>query len=137
MLVGMDLGLPNLVVLVAVFAIFPVVVFIIHRNLRHAAARSEEIKKLLVLASKEAARAEIEATKGYFYPVNTSSSIPPPDSAWVPAPSLTWVPAPESTWVPPMAAVPLVSSLKTPYQCVVCFSPTSTRCAMCKAVHYW
>ncbi|KAI3508869.1 hypothetical protein L1887_23889 [Cichorium endivia] len=136
MLVGRDLGLPKLVVLVVVFVIFPVIGFIIRRNLRHAAARNEEIKKLLVLASEEAARAEIEATEGYFYPVNTSSSIPPPDSAWVPAPSSTWVPAPESAWVPPTASVPSVSSLKPPYQCAVCFSPTSTRCAKCKAVRY-
>ncbi|KAL4556481.1 hypothetical protein LXL04_039136 [Taraxacum kok-saghyz] len=128
MLVGRDLGLPNLVVLVVIFVIFPVIGFVIRRKLRHAAARNEEIKKLLILASEEAARAEIEATSGYFFTANTSSSIPPPDSAWAPAP--------ESAWVQPTASVPLVSSLKPPYQCAVCFSPTSTRCAKCKAVRY-
>ena len=129
MLVGRDLGLPNLVVLVVIFVIFPVIGFVIRRKLRHAAARNEEIKKLLIFASEEAARAEIEATDGYFFTANTSSSIPPPNTAWAPAP--------ESAWVQPRASVPLVSSLKPPYQCAVCFSPTSTRCAKCKAVRYW
>ncbi|XP_023748529.1 ubiquitin carboxyl-terminal hydrolase 17 [Lactuca sativa] len=144
MLVGRDLGLPNLVVLVAVFVIFPVIGFVIRRKLQHAAARNEEIKKLLILASEEAARAEIEATEGYFFTTNTHTSIPSPDSAWVPAPESAWVPAPESAWVPapesawvpPKTSVPIVSSLKPPYQCAVCFSPTSTRCAKCKAVRY-
>ncbi|KAL4556482.1 hypothetical protein LXL04_039137 [Taraxacum kok-saghyz] len=126
--VGRNLGLPSLVVLVVIFVILPVVGFVIRRKLRHAAARNEEIKKLLIFASEEAARAEIEATDGYFFTANTSSSIPPPNSAWAPAP--------ESAWVQPRASVPLVSSLKPPYQCAVCFSPTSTRCAKCKAVRY-
>ncbi|KAI3758365.1 hypothetical protein L6452_05925 [Arctium lappa] len=144
MLVGRDLGLPNLVVLVVVFLIVPAIGFVIRRKWRHAEARREEIKRLLVLASEEAARAEIEATEGYFYTASTSSSIPAadsawvpaPDSAWVPAPDSAWVPTPKSAWIPPTTSVPFVSSLKPPYQCAVCFSPTSTRCAKCKAVRY-
>ncbi|KVI06756.1 ubiquitin carboxyl-terminal hydrolase 16-like [Cynara cardunculus var. scolymus] len=136
MLVGRDLGLPNLVVLVVVFLIVPAIGFVIRRKWLHAEARREEIKRLLVLASEEAARAEIEATEGYFYTANTSSSVPAPDSAWIPAPDSAWVPTPESARIPPTTSVPLVSALKPPYQCAVCFSPTSTRCAKCKAVRY-
>ncbi|KAI3784185.1 hypothetical protein L1987_43279 [Smallanthus sonchifolius] len=114
MLVGRDLGLPNLVVL---FVVFPAIGFLIRRKWRHAKARREEIKRLLIFASEEAARAEIE---GYFYTSNVSSSVSSPDSAWVP--------------VPPTASVPV---LKPPYKCAVCFSPTNTRCAKCKAARYW
>ncbi|KAI3776666.1 hypothetical protein L1987_46454 [Smallanthus sonchifolius] len=117
MLVGRDLGLPNLVVLVVVLVIFPAIGFVIRRKWQHAAARREEIKRLLIFASEETARAEIEATEGYFYTANTSSS---------------WIPAPDSTW----DSVPVAPLLKPQYQCAVCFSPTATRCAKCKAVYY-
>ncbi|KAJ9545362.1 hypothetical protein OSB04_025069 [Centaurea solstitialis] len=145
MLVGRDLGLPNLVVLVVVFLVLPAIGFVIRQKWRHAEARREEIKRLLVLASEEAARAEIEANQGYFYTATASSSVPASDSGWVPASDSGWVPAPESAWVPTAksawippttTSVPLVSTVKPPYQCAVCFSPTSTRCAKCKAVRY-
>nr|XP_043614870.1 ubiquitin carboxyl-terminal hydrolase 16-like [Erigeron canadensis] len=109
------------------------VIYIIIRNkLRKAAERADEIKRLLVFASEEAARAEIEATTnpGYFYSSVDSVS----GSGWVPAaPVSSWVPVdPVSGWVqPPQAPVKAGG-----YECVVCFSPTSTRCAKCKAVRY-
>lgn len=78
----------------------PVIGFVVRRKWRIAAARREEIKRLLVLASEEAARAELEATTGYGATVSSYSQ-------------------------------PLQ------YQCAVCFSPTTTRCARCKAVRYW
>lgn len=57
--------------------------------------RSREIKRLLVLASEEAARAEREASVGYG-----------------------------------------AFSAPRGYQCAICYSPTTTRCARCKAVRY-
>ncbi|KAD4586149.1 hypothetical protein E3N88_23750 [Mikania micrantha] len=130
MRVGRDLGLPNLVVLVVVCVVFPAIGFVIRRKWRHAAARREEIKRLLIFASEEAARAEIEATEGYFYTANVSPSVPSPDSTRVPASDPAWVP------IPPRASVSVAPSLKPTYKCAVCFSPTSTRCAKCKAARY-
>ncbi|KAL5846976.1 hypothetical protein ACOSQ3_010500 [Xanthoceras sorbifolium] len=89
-----DLGFSSLVVL-AVSIVFPVIAFIVRRKWRKAVARKEDIKRLLLLASEEAARAELEASFGY-------GTISVPQF----------------------------------YQCVVCFSPTTTRCAQCKAVRY-
>ncbi|KAM0031709.1 putative ubiquitinyl hydrolase 1 [Helianthus debilis subsp. tardiflorus] len=104
MLVGRDLGLPKVVVLVVVLAIG----FVIRSKWRQAAARREEIKRLLIFASEEAATAEIEAAQGYLY---TTSKSPPPTTT-------------------------TTASFKPPYNCAVCFSPTTTRCAKCKAARY-
>ncbi|CAI0406005.1 unnamed protein product [Linum tenue] len=90
-----DLGFSSLV-LAAVCLAFPVVTLLIHRKWRLAVARNEEINRLLVLASEEAVRAELEATVSYS-PVPVSRNV---------------------------------------YQCFVCYSPTTTRCAQCKAVRY-
>ncbi|XP_076891130.1 ubiquitin carboxyl-terminal hydrolase 17-like [Bidens hawaiensis] len=113
-----DPGLPNLVVLVFVLVIFPAIGFFLRRKWRHAAARREEIKRLLVFASEEAARAEIEATEAYSY---TSSPVRSPEY---------------SAWIPPAPVPAPVPALKPVYKCAVCFSPTSTRCAKCKAARY-
>ncbi|GMH00244.1 hypothetical protein Nepgr_002083 [Nepenthes gracilis] len=75
----------------------PVIGFVIRRKRRIAAARREEIKRLLALASEEAAWAEQEATISD-------------------------------------CAAPVSSSQL--HLCAVCFSPTTTRCARCKAVRY-
>ncbi|XP_057504573.1 ubiquitin carboxyl-terminal hydrolase 16-like [Actinidia eriantha] len=61
--VGGDLGFSYLV-LVVLF-VGPVVGLVVRRKWRISVARSEEVKRLLVLASEEAARAELEATFGY------------------------------------------------------------------------
>ena len=91
-----DLGFSSLVLAVLCLA-FPVVILVIRRKWRLAVAKNEEIKKLLVLASEEAARVEFEATVSY-------------------------------------SAAPVPRNL---YQCAVCYCPTTTRCAQCKAVRYW
>ncbi|GAB4844914.1 ubiquitin-specific protease [Ancistrocladus abbreviatus] len=66
MLIVVDLGF-RVAALVVCLVFFPVVIgFVIRRKWRLAAARKVEIKRLLVLASEEAARAELEAkTIGY------------------------------------------------------------------------
>ncbi|KAF2299780.1 hypothetical protein GH714_003322 [Hevea brasiliensis] len=94
MLVTGDLGFSSLILLLCV--VFPVIAFLIRRKWRFSVARQEEIKRLLVLASEEAARAELEATVSYG----------------------------------------AVSVSRNSYQCAVCYSPTTTRCARCKAVRY-
>ncbi|KAG6775971.1 hypothetical protein POTOM_019473 [Populus tomentosa] len=91
-----DLGFSSLVVLVFCVVIIPLGCFIIRCKWRGAVARKEEIKRLLVLAAEEAARAEFEAAASY-------------------------------------GTVPVVTNN---YQCAVCFCPTTTRCARCKAVRY-
>ncbi|XP_050235438.1 ubiquitin carboxyl-terminal hydrolase 16 [Mercurialis annua] len=95
-----DLGFSSLV-LVVVSLVFPVFGFIIRWKWRRSIARNEEIKRLLILASEETARAELEATQ------LVSSYV-------------------------------AVSASRNNYnhQCVVCYSPTTTRCARCKAVRY-
>lgn len=95
MLVFGDLGFRSLVLVG--FCVVPVTFLVIHRKWRLAMARKEEIKRLLILASDEAARAELEASAGYVS----------------------------------------VSAVVQDYQCAVCYCPTTTRCARCKAVHYW
>lgn len=88
MLVPGDLGFSCLALL-SLF--FPVIGLVIRHKWRVAVARKEEIKRLLILASEEAARAELET-----------------------------------------AAV----SVLPQFQCAVCYCPTTTRCARCKAVRY-
>ncbi|KAL5558515.1 hypothetical protein UlMin_034726 [Ulmus minor] len=94
MLVAGGLGFQSLVLVVCLFV--PVISFVVRSKWRLAGARKEEIKRLLILASEEAARAELEASAGY-------------------------------------GAVSAVASYN---QCAVCYSPTTTRCARCKAVRY-
>ncbi|KAF5739781.1 ubiquitin carboxyl-terminal hydrolase 16 isoform X2 [Tripterygium wilfordii] len=89
-----DLGFSSLVLVFCL--VFPVIGLVIRRKWRFASARQEEIKRLLILASTEARRAEEEAFASY-------GVLPPPS---------------------------------TNYQCAVCLSPTTTRCARCKAVRY-
>ncbi|KAJ9146516.1 hypothetical protein P3X46_028771 [Hevea brasiliensis] len=89
-----DLGFSSLVPLLCV--VLPVIAFVIRRKWRLSVARQEEIKRLLILASEEAARAELEATVSYG----------------------------------------AVSVSRNSYQCAVCYCPTTTRCARCKAVRY-
>ncbi|KAJ6304695.1 hypothetical protein OIU78_020297 [Salix suchowensis] len=91
-----DLRFSSLVVLVLCVVIIPLGCFIIRCKWRSAVARKEEIKRLLVLAAEEAARAEFEAAASY-------------------------------------GTVPVLTNN---YQCAVCFCPTKTRCARCKAIRY-
>lgn len=95
MLLAGVLGFQNLVL--AVCLAVPVIVLVARRKWQLSVARNEEIKRLLILASEESARAELEAAVEYGSAVVTVS----------------------------------------PNQCAVCFFPTTTRCARCKAVRYW
>ncbi|KAB5568758.1 hypothetical protein DKX38_002551 [Salix brachista] len=60
-----DLGFSSLVVLVFCVVVIPVGWFVIRCKWLGAVARKEEIKRLMVLAAEEAARAEFEATVSY------------------------------------------------------------------------
>ncbi|KAK5824115.1 Ubiquitin carboxyl-terminal hydrolase 16 -like protein [Gossypium arboreum] len=93
LLIG-DLGFSSLVLVVSI--IIPLFGFFIRRKWRLSIVRQAEIKRLMILASEEAARAELEASIGY-------GSVPV---------SLNY------------------------HQCAVCYCPTTTRCARCKAVRY-
>ncbi|EXC16662.1 Ubiquitin carboxyl-terminal hydrolase 16 [Morus notabilis] len=93
MLVAGVLGFQSLVLVVCL--VVPLIGFVVRRKWRLALARKEEIRRLLILASEEAARAELEASAQYGV----------------------------------VAAV-------AQNQCAVCYFPTTTRCARCKAVRY-
>lgn len=92
--------------------------FFIRRKWLLSVARKAEIKRLLVLAAEEAARAELEASAGYGYSYSYSYSHSPS-----PADSVS--------------AAASAAPISTNYQCAVCYSPTTTRCARCKAIRYW
>ncbi|THG07069.1 hypothetical protein TEA_016314 [Camellia sinensis var. sinensis] len=70
---GGDLGFSYLV-LVAALVAPAVIAFVVRRKWRASVARTEEIKRLLVLASEETARAELEASTY----VTSPALIPPP-----------------------------------------------------------
>ncbi|XP_051118053.1 ubiquitin carboxyl-terminal hydrolase 17-like [Andrographis paniculata] len=99
--------------------------FVARWKWRRVAARREEIRRLMMLASEETARAELEATVGYGgygavqAPVVLSAAEEPV------------VPPVLGTGSPPARPVSC-----GPYRCEVCFSPTTTRCKQCKAVRY-
>jgi len=97
MRVTIDLGFWSLVPVAVVCFVLPAIGFVLRRRCRRAAARAEEIKRLLVLAEEESVRAETEASYHKYGAVSV-----PKDKI-----------------------------------CAVCFCPTTTRCARCKAIHYW
>ncbi|KAL1308786.1 hypothetical protein HN51_050804 [Arachis hypogaea] len=67
MRVTVDLGFsPSLVLVLLVCFVFPAIGLVVRHKWRLAVARSEEVRRLLVLAAEEAARAESEATYQYF-----------------------------------------------------------------------
>ncbi|PON63476.1 Ubiquitinyl hydrolase [Parasponia andersonii] len=94
MLVAGALGFHSLVIVVC-FLVPVAIGFVLRRKWRLAVARKEEIRRLVILASEEAARAELEAAAEY-----------------------------------------RVVSPVSLNQCAVCYFPTTTRCARCKAVRY-
>ncbi|CAL5415047.1 unnamed protein product [Camellia sinensis] len=75
MLLGGDLGFSYLVLVVLL--VLPLIVFFLRRKWRISVARTEEIKRLLVLASEEEARAEFEVSIAY-YDTPPTVSIPRP-----------------------------------------------------------
>ncbi|XP_022773089.1 LOW QUALITY PROTEIN: ubiquitin carboxyl-terminal hydrolase 17-like [Durio zibethinus] len=94
MLLAWNLGFSSLVLVVSL--VLPLIGFFIRRKWRLSVARQAEIKRLLILASEETARAELEASGGYG----------------------------------------TISISRNYHQCAVCYCPTTTRCARCKAVRY-
>ncbi|KAH7849246.1 hypothetical protein Vadar_015133 [Vaccinium darrowii] len=102
---GGDLGFSSYLVLLGLF-VGPLIAFVLRRKWRRSVARREEIKRLLVLAAEEAARAELEVSSGY----EASSYV--------------------------TSAAPAEISRPVQYQCAVCYCPTTTRCARCKSVRY-
>ncbi|XWS25369.1 hypothetical protein CRYUN_Cryun27aG0062900 [Craigia yunnanensis] len=94
MLLDGELGFSSVVLVVSF--VLPLIGFFIRWKWRLSVARQAEIKRLLVLASEEAARAELEASVGYG----------------------------------------TISISRNYHQCAVCYCPTTTRCARCKAVRY-
>lgn len=133
MLVGGDLGFLSSLVAAAFVAVFgPVLGFVVRRKWRRSVARREEIKRLLVLASEEAARAELLAAEEYGYGYGGYSyDILKEDDVFVEPPASSAPPPPSST------TTSYSGSRQLQYQCAVCSSPTSTRCSQCKAVRYW
>uniref|UniRef100_A0A1D1Y437 ubiquitinyl hydrolase 1 n=1 Tax=Anthurium amnicola TaxID=1678845 RepID=A0A1D1Y437_9ARAE len=101
------LGLPGALQLVLLLFV-PVLALLARRKWRLAAARREEVRRLVLLAAEEAARAEIEAT--YEYRNRLDYEYSPPSAA-----------------PPPSTAKPV---------CAVCHTPTTNRCSRCKAVRY-
>ncbi|KAK4359137.1 hypothetical protein RND71_021366 [Anisodus tanguticus] len=127
MLVGGDLGFLSSVVVAAFVAVIgPVLGLVVRRKWRRSVARREEIKMLLVLASEEAARVELQAAQEYGYGygyTNSYGDSPKEDDVASSSPSTT-------------STSSSGGSRQLQYQCAVCSSPTSTRCSQCKAVRY-
>ncbi|KAM0048515.1 putative ubiquitinyl hydrolase 1 [Helianthus debilis subsp. tardiflorus] len=115
--------------LIVLVVVAPVIVLVLRRKWRQAVARSEEVKRLLVSVSEESAWVEFEAREEYYYTVTATTTAAGIPSARVPVST----PAAVSAY----GSVPFTSPLKLLYKCAVCFSPTTTRCAKCKAVRYW
>ncbi|KAL3634025.1 ubiquitin-specific protease [Castilleja foliolosa] len=84
---------------------------------QRVAARKEEIRRLMMLASEESERAELEAASGYISYGSVLAAEPAMAEELVIGPGLS-------------------PGRKLQHQCEVCLSPTTTRCKQCKAVRY-
>ncbi|KAL2532065.1 Ubiquitin carboxyl-terminal hydrolase [Abeliophyllum distichum] len=93
---------------------------VVRRKWWHTVARRDEIRRLLALASNEAAKAEFEAAAVYSYACSYGSPV--------------MAEPVEETMISVSGSSPVRQSQ---YQCEVCFSPTTTRCKQCRVVHYW
>lgn len=118
----LELGVPGLVVVVFFFFFVPVCSFVLRRKWKMAVARKEEIRRLVLYASEEAARAEIEhhfIHKKDLEPISRDS-----------------FPSGFGLSVGPTTGEgDGVAKLRT--LCALCYRPTTTRCSRCKAVKYW
>ncbi|XP_031392003.1 ubiquitin carboxyl-terminal hydrolase 18-like isoform X2 [Punica granatum] len=114
----LDLGFSSLVVLVAC-AVVPLIVLVLRSKWRRSAARKEEIRRLMILASEETVRAELEASGGHGCGYGYGNDYDY-DYAYA------------DGYGDGYGAVP-ASQIN---HCAVCHSPTTTRCAQCKAVRY-
>ncbi|GAU43480.1 hypothetical protein TSUD_244020 [Trifolium subterraneum] len=123
MRVTVDLGFSSFFFAALICVVLPVIGFVIRYKWRRAAERAEEIQRLLILTAEESARAEREAAASYQYVVATNSYQYQNGAV-----------SASSQYVSPNSHG--ADSVSKSNQCVVCFSPTTTRCARCKAVHY-
>ncbi|CAI8585825.1 unnamed protein product [Vicia faba] len=115
MRVTVDLGFYSLLFVVLVCVVFPVIGLVVRYTWRRSEERAGEIKRLLILAAEESARAEREAAASYHYDDANSNSY-------------QYVAANSNSYQ--YVACKFVSKRS---QCVVCFSPTTNRCARCKS----
>nr|GMD99554.1 ubiquitin carboxyl-terminal hydrolase 17-like [Ipomoea batatas] len=131
MLVGGDLVF-FFRVAAAVFVVLlgPAVGVVVRCKWRRVVARRDEINRLLVLASEEAAKVEFEAaaecTSGFSYGYSYGSVL----EEELPATAPTTVPVSAS------ASSSVQVTRQLPYQCALCFSPACAKCSRCKAVRY-
>ncbi|MCD7460699.1 ubiquitin-specific protease [Datura stramonium] len=136
MLVGGDLGFLSSLVVAAFVAVFgPVLGFVVRRKWRRSVARREEIKRLLVLASEEAARVELQAAEEYGYGYGYSYNSLKEDDVFVETQASS-PPSPSASSSSTTTSTSYSGTRQLQYQCAVCSSPTSTRCSQCKAVRY-
>ncbi|XP_031497385.1 ubiquitin carboxyl-terminal hydrolase 16 [Nymphaea colorata] len=137
-----DLGLPGFLL---VLVVVPFVSFLVRRKWRQAEARKQEIRRLLILASEESARAELTAALEYRASSSLAFSPPPPIATTftvnaVPAvafsSSFSSSPSLSTNTATTTSSSSVASSAAAANVCAVCFEPTSTRCSRCKAVRY-
>uniref|UniRef100_A0A7N0UPS3 ubiquitinyl hydrolase 1 n=1 Tax=Kalanchoe fedtschenkoi TaxID=63787 RepID=A0A7N0UPS3_KALFE len=131
---------------------FPVIGYVIRRKWRFALAKEAEIKRLMLLAAEEAARAEFEAAEvGYYASVSEPANRAPTfgfevqgsfgssAGSFVNAPEVSvrnQSPEAASSGVKVYQSAEAASVGVKVYQCAVCLSPTTTRCSRCKSVRY-
>ncbi|XP_076893955.1 ubiquitin carboxyl-terminal hydrolase 17-like isoform X1 [Bidens hawaiensis] len=128
MLIISGLGFTSVVLLVAVV----IGVVFIRRKWRQSVARSEEVNRLLASVAEESARVEFEASEEYYCYYTGIDTAGDASSARASVSTPAPIPIPIPIATPAYSSVPLSSQ----YQCAVCFCPTTTRCAKCKAVRY-
>ncbi|KAL9682843.1 hypothetical protein QQ045_014653 [Rhodiola kirilowii] len=116
---------------------FPVIGYVIRRKWRFAVAKEVEIKRLMLLAAEEAARAELEAEEvGYYADVGLKKAAFGYGRE-VPVQKGSFVYCPEVTEKAKCAEVAeKAKCAEVAYQCAVCLSPTTTRCSRCKSIRY-
>lgn len=108
---------------------FPVVGYVIRRKWLFAVAKEAEIKRLMLLAAEEAARAEYDADGVGYYAHADVNGAAFRYKGEAPLNMDSFVNCPE---VPPSC-----KSAEVVSQCAVCLRPTTTRCSRCKSVRYW
>ncbi|KAF9603455.1 hypothetical protein IFM89_036248 [Coptis chinensis] len=123
LLVTGDLGFTGLVLIfILFFFLGPILSYLIQKKWINAVEKKEEIMRLVALASEEAARAEFEAhlniTNNSVISVNNVSGVYDDDDDG------------------DGDVVVLKNAGPRQGQCALCYCPTTTRCARCKAVRY-
>ncbi|CAM9002520.1 unnamed protein product [Rhodiola kirilowii] len=113
---------------------FPVLGYLIRRKWRFAVAKEAEVKRLILLAADEAARAEQEAAENGYYADVPVNRTPFRCTGEVPVSKGSFEYSHEVAEQAECAEV--ASTRVKALQCAVCLSPTTTRCSRCKSVRY-